>query len=411
MTTLDVDHLAQSLSAYVDYELTNILYNEKALQLSFSKDKDYTWLCASLKPGVPFAFLGGKRVPLIKNLKKPLSLFANTHLKGACLSGVCRLSEKGRVLQIRFGDDGEKSLEIGLFTGGQNIQVISGRKSVTALKPKDLPPLVNDDTVTRPLLEPEVFIKEWESRHGSFKNQNKDAKALEAKSVAQQLKKKRQGLEKMERKLEEGRASHWARAGEWAKAHPQLENLPEDFADVIDVKESSAWNIENCFAQMKKLEAKKQGTLQRIETLKQEILKLESGTSLDKKGSAGKSLMQVADAKGQTFPLANGWRLFVGKSAKDNLSLLRRAKAWYIWMHIRDFPGAYGIIERPRKATDPDISILEAAAVQVAKRSVKGDKSGAFEVLFAECRYVRPIPKAKTGQVTYSHEKVIRVRL
>ena len=93
-----------------------------------------------------------------------------------------------------------------------------------------------------------------------------------------------------------------------------------------------------------------------------------------------------------------------------NLKLLRKAKAWYLWLHIKDFPGAHGIIEK-NKTEKVDQATLAHAAREVVKQSVSGHQDEDFDVIYAECRYVRPIKGGKSGQVTFTHEKVLRVKV
>ena len=92
--------------------------------------------------------------------------------------------------------------------------------------------------------------------------------------------------------------------------------------------------------------------------------------------------------RGKTVVLPEG-RVFVGKSGAENLKLLRRAKAWFLWIHIKDYPGAYGIIER-NKNKKVSAESMKIAALAVVRQSLPKGQKGKFDVIYAECRYVRP---------------------
>jgi predicted ribosome quality control (RQC) complex YloA/Tae2 family protein len=104
----------------------------------------------------------------------------------------------------------------------------------------------------------------------------------------------------------------------------------------------------------------------------------------------------------------------VGRSAKDNLSLLRAAKPWDIWLHVKDVPGCYGLLRRNKNQEIPEALLQEAARKVVdfslkAKRTLREGER--FEVLVAECRYVRPIKGDHIGRVRYSNERVLSCKL
>ena len=106
--------------------------------------------------------------------------------------------------------------------------------------------------------------------------------------------------------------------------------------------------------------------------------------------------------------------VFVGKNAQENLNILRFAQSWDYWMHIKDYPGAHGIVRRPRnyEITDEE---LKTVARFIASKSRKSahflGPNDMFEVLIAECRYVRPIKGDKLGRVNYSNERVLNCRM
>ncbi len=406
MTEPEIDAVIQQHQSLLGAELTQIVYSEKALQLQLKREGRCTWLTFSMKPGVPYLFLTDNRIFLQKTMKKPVGLFLKTHFMGRSLSRIQRLTELGRVVTLEFTADDPCQLHFSLVTGRVNIEVQYGDKKVSAFKPKPLaakPNTADWSANERSLRDSEFFEQAW-------REQNSSSSASAPVDQQKALKKKRQGLKKMQAKLSELDDDRWRRCGEWLKTQQSLEDPPSEFVDLLDSQQSLSWNVENCFQHSKKNTLKRAGTEQRVSDLKKEIEDLESSPkrSVPKKPQAANLLAQ-ADLKGKTHQLAEG-KVYVGKSGADNLKLLRKAKPWYLWLHIKDYPGAYGILERNKSAKVSNKSLQEAGRA-VVRQSLPQSASGLFEVLYTECRYVRPIKGAKSGQVTYSHEKVITVRI
>ncbi|MCB0378939.1 MAG: hypothetical protein KDD33_10640 [Bdellovibrionales bacterium] len=399
----ELDQLVEALNRLKGYELTKVLYNEKRLQLSFSKDKNFYWLSIHLKPGAPYAFLGGPDTPLIQGLKKPLVQFMGSHILHQDLLEVKRKHVLGRLLELEFSQG--RFLRLTLFPGGQNIEAESIGKKVFATKPKAMTPMrgnIHKDFCRAP----QVFIDEWKlSFEGVAAQKEEDPKKILVKNIA----KKKRGLKSMEESLDQLKNSPWQKVGQWLKQNQDLD-VPPEWRKLVDKRRSLAWNIENCFKQHKKSKSKIEGTKERIEVLIQEITDLESG-KIKKLEPKKEGLMSQASSKGRTFVLDDQHTLYVGKSAKDNQQLLRKAKPWFLWFHVQDSPGAYAILQRPRKERIPSDEFLRSAALKLLETSVRGLEPGRWPVIIAECRYVRPIKGGKPGQVTYSNEKLVVVKV
>ena len=209
-------------------------------------------------------------------------------------------------------------------------------------------------------------------------------------------------------KREELKNSLYQSAGRWLTENQTIDGVPEQYARLIDPSQSLAWNIENCFEKDKKNKSKIAGTDDRIATLKKEIERLESVNIVQAPKPQSQSLLKVAEVKGRTYDV-QGHKLYLGKSGKDNLKILRQAKPWFHWFHIKDYPGTHGILECQKKEK-LSLPLLKEAAQVVLKQSVPKGASGAFDVLVTECRYVRPVKGAKAGQVTHSNSQVLRVK-
>ncbi len=404
-TEIELDHYLQEKQSFVGGELIQLRFDEKVLQLQFQKKGKFLWLTFSFKPGTPYLFFTEERIHLVKSLKKPLALFLKTHFIGEKLTSMKRDQEKGRVLVFSFLSEAEaKEIQLHLIPGRVNVEAHFGPKSVYAMKPKEIPEAAGaKDFKPREPRSSEFFLNHWEK---SFSKKNEKS----SDTTEKELKKKRSGLKKMQSKLQESESDHWKELGDWLKQHQSFEGVPPQWEGLVDPSLGLAACIERCFKMSKKNRSKLEGTLDRIKSLKQEIADLESGNQAKpKKKQAAPNLLAIAELKGKTQKLDEG-RIFIGKSGPENLKLLRKAKPWYLWLHIKDYPGAFGIVEK-NKGKNLSGKSLQQASLAVVRQSLPKGAQGVFDVIYTECRYVRPIKGAKSGQVTYSHEKVLSIKV
>ena len=305
-------------------------------------------------------------------------------------------------LKFKLGDN-LCELEVRLFPKGANVIARAHGKSVALRKPLPLKEVdateYNPGTV-RP--EPKKAVTTVDPRQG-------------------QLAKLKKACAKVEAELEAKKNELWQGAGEQIKITQTLEVSPE-LAPYIDREKSLAWNIQNCFQKAKAVKKKQLGTEIRLAQLRREMTELENqiaatpaealvsqaqlANPASKKPDS--QLLHQASARGRTFDLGSDTFLYVGKSADDNLRLLRKAKAWHLWLHLRDHPGSHGIIARNKNQRVDDATLQRAAhhllQTQFGAKAqrVAGDK---FSVIVTECRFVRPIRGDRLGRVNYSDER------
>jgi predicted ribosome quality control (RQC) complex YloA/Tae2 family protein len=171
--------------------------------------------------------------------------------------------------------------------------------------------------------------------------------------------------------------------------------------------------MQNCFARAKSAKAKIHGALERQHAVEEELSVLkdlsEARFESDMKKAADRKNKAPARAvEGRLRKLSvneQGVICYMGKSAQDNLDLLRKSKAWDYWMHLKDYPGAHAIVFRQKDQVVSDQDLIKCARWLV--KEGLGEKQlqlgGRFAVVMAECRHVRPIKGDKLGRVTY-HE-------
>ena len=102
------------------------------------------------------------------------------------------------------------------------------------------------------------------------------------------------------------------------------------------------------------------------------------------------------------FFFIEGYKVLVGRNSKENIEVLKEAKANDIWMHVRDIPGSHVII-RTSKQNLPE-SLLQSAAKLCVDFST--NKAGNYLVDYTKRKFV----KLKEGSnVEYDKYKTISV--
>ncbi len=103
----------------------------------------------------------------------------------------------------------------------------------------------------------------------------------------------------------------------------------------------------------------------------------------------------------------DGVQALVGRSGAQNDAALRLADPNDLWLHARNVPGAHTVLRSGGRDV-PDEIIHQAA--QVAAYYSKLRAAASAEVDVTRRRYVRRIPGAHPGLVTYRNEYTIRVK-
>lgn len=110
-------------------------------------------------------------------------------------------------------------------------------------------------------------------------------------------------------------------------------------------------------------------------------------------------------ALGECF-FIEGFKVSIGKNAKDNQRLLESAKADDMWLHIRDVPSAHLIIHcGKRKLKD---SILQKCGEILVKLYASKKGSGNFVVDYTQRRFVKV---SQNANVVYSKHQSLHYRV
>lgn len=106
---------------------------------------------------------------------------------------------------------------------------------------------------------------------------------------------------------------------------------------------------------------------------------------------------------------SGAYRILVGRSATENDQLLRRfVRGNDLWLHARDYPGAYVFIKTVAGKSVPLEVLLDAG--NLALHYSKARSGGQAELYYTQVKYLRRPKEGKKGLVLPTQEKNLSVR-
>jgi predicted ribosome quality control (RQC) complex YloA/Tae2 family protein len=391
-------------------QLQEVWVNDTGLLFQFYL-RGLHFLLLDLGQQCPMLMDFAERPVFIKGRPKPVSLFLNSHGLDLLWKAIVLKPEYGRVLEVHLGNQ-QKSLvlEIRLIPKQANLILESEAKTISWLRPKELDHHTSEvKGLVRPL---DVIREEYLDQKKANKVTNADPVLKWEKQRRKNIDKKIKALDSLEEMKVSQEEEKWRSLGGWLQ-YPQGDCPDEKlFLKIKDLPK--AQQVQACFDKAKQIVHKRQGQSERIEILKKEIQELEKqkykAPNLQK---TQKDFMVAAKASGRTLELSANLKAYLGKSAADNLSLLRKARAWDLWFHLKDYPGAHAIIHK-EKGHEVSLAEVQKVAQWVARESLQKkslDLGQKLAVVVVECRFVRPIKGDRLGRVNYHSEKTYYVTL
>jgi predicted ribosome quality control (RQC) complex YloA/Tae2 family protein len=118
----------------------------------------------------------------------------------------------------------------------------------------------------------------------------------------------------------------------------------------------------------------------------------------------------VAHRPYRVFRSAGGQPIWVGRAGEDNAALtFQVARPHHLWMHARGVPGAHVVVPLDRGEEVGQDRLLDAA--HLALHFSRLAKEGRGDVAWTRARLVKRVKGGTPGQVTYTGEKVLAVRV
>ena len=401
-----------TLQPLVGLRLQEVLTSEQDIVLGFYSPQGLLWLWMDLNPVRP-SLLPWTTLPHRPVLKKsPLNLFLRAHFADHVLRDVQR---EGRIVRFTFGNK-DRELELRLTPHTRNLTAKSEGKQISWQKPAPASHHEERD-LQQSLRGLETLREEWLALKGKGKTRAQK-KSDPRERLQKDLEKKQKALLKVQEELQRKHELPWKAVGDWLKVNQSLD-VPQEFEPFVDKRRKLSWNIEQCFAKARETEGKAFGTEKRLEVLKQEIEALErrlNGPLRDVPAEPQKPKvsLQEIEAVGRTLRLSDEITVVAGKSAADNLKILRKARAWDLWFHLRDHPSSHAVLFRNKNTKVSDSTLRSVAEWFVRQQlgdKIQRHRGEKFALLVAECRHVRPIKGDKIGRVTYRDERVLIYKL
>ncbi|HET6981552.1 MAG TPA: NFACT family protein [Myxococcaceae bacterium] len=118
----------------------------------------------------------------------------------------------------------------------------------------------------------------------------------------------------------------------------------------------------------------------------------------------------VAHRPYRVFRSAGGQPIWVGRAGEDNAALtFQVARPHHVWMHARGVPGAHVVVPLDRGEEVGQDRLLDAA--HLALHFSRLAKEGRGDVAWTRARLVKRVKGGAPGQVTYTGERVLAVRV
>ena len=432
----------QSIIEYLSEELTGSQLQEVQstadglvlgfyrYQLQTENSPKSVWLVLDLDKVFPFVGLFDHNPwPKIKKTT-PVGLFVNSNFKNHHIEKIAVVANYGRVAEFHFKHpDINLKMELRLIPKQANLVLVADRKIISWDKVKEL-------SEVHTHLESEYLDKEQRSVHFIFKQWLNRRSKIKVDSAAseqsktnpynqwvnqrqKEITKKEKALLQIDQQIAEMNSIPWSEMGEYLKVYG-LKNIKLEWTPHLDLAKKASHNIEKCFTKMKQAATKTEGAILRKVQLKKEIaahsdqsedaFKLHLDRLVIKQSGVGQR--KASDSQFRRLNIPDSTLItLMGKSAQDNLQLLRQAKAWDLWIHLKDYPSAYAIMQKAKEQKVSDLAITQASQWLV-KESLKNKKNLAgakLSVVITECRHVRPIKGDRLGRVTYHHARELLI--
>lgn len=402
----EMEVLAEALQLFKGGRLQGVVVQLPKVILSFQISHEMVNLIFHADKNLPLLYweksIGKKK----KGPPKPLSLFLQSHFVGKTVLDVVVQRDWGRVLQFSF-DGGE--IQFCLIPTMPNILILTEEKSLSLFKPEKIERLTEEKLSELSKLPartaPEIFsqIQALKSAQAESPTQSKSPSQKNTPFI-----KLERALKKVHEEILAKLDNPWAMLGEKIKERG-LQSLSIEERKLLKgiSKPGEAMNF--CFTQSKKNKQKLEGVRKREAELQTQIadLKLHPMASPEKPIAKRVSLLHQVEGRGRTFH-GEGFDLYVGRSGQDNLSLLRKSRAWDYWVHLKDFPGAHGIIRREKSRTLSSYEwqkvfnkLCEFSFSSEKLQKMRGEK---LNMICTETRFVKPIKGDRLGRVTYKEE-------
>lgn len=417
-------------------QLQEVFCTDEGLILGFyrfEKTPRMNYLIFDLDKPFPFMALLDDNPWLKFKKTKPMGLFLSSHAKNTYFSEIEIVESLGRVLKIQLAvGENKTEIEFRAIPKQVNLIVKNGHKSISWFPVKPLGE--HDQSYSNRDGEEEVrsvlyLVKQWRNKRAAFAVNADSPKGATLSPFEKWVKNRKKDLEKKQKavsaiakQISDFHNEEWSKVGEYLKTNG-LKNLPPEWSIYVDFEKSVSQNMQRCFEKSKSAKSKISGAQQRLAALNQEVqdladlsaLKFEKfQQNLAQKTKQKQATQRKVEGRLRKMDLEDeGVVAYMGKSAADNMSLLRTSKPFDLWLHLKDYPSAHAVVHKSKNANLSDAVVVKVCKWLVEEGLSKSQTQmgGKYAVVMVECRHVKPLKGDKLGRVTYHNAREILIAL
>ena len=397
----------------------------------FTQSPKTVWLVVDLDIQFPYMGLFDHNPWARLKSVKPVGLFLNSHFKNRNVYEIQTVENMGRVARIYFSSQLDFYIEIRLIPKQPNLLALANDKKISWDIVRELEPQEQSELqLTSEEARSVAFMnKQWLQRRSKSKSESVSVGSSQQspydkwlKQKQKDLDKKRKALEAIEQQISPTLVQTYQEIGQHLKVYG-YKNMPPEYSAHVDFDKKVSWNIEKLFEKSKTLVSKSEGAQKRKSILLSEIADLSHLSEVRfaqelEKASLKKNQLQIrrpteAQLRKNVLDADKNIICWMGKNAQENMKLLRSSKPWDLWIHLKDYPSAYAILQRNKEQKIPDQSLIQAAhwLAQESFKTKKNIDGLKLAVVVVECRHVRPIKGDKLGRVTYHHPRELLITI
>lgn len=409
----EIETLLSQFTPLLGLKLQKVALKSEQLSLGFwDPSLGLLWWIFDFKKDVPFIALNRSFDPPKKSDAKPILLFLRAHGLELELRSFGLVQSLGRVVELCFdgGKNNILNLQFVMIPNNVNITLKTSSKAISLCKPRVIPELLLTSEELGHLAHRSFseILSDYHAANSQLSS--KEKKQFQPEARATKLSKIERALMAVQRDLDQ-KLNH-----PYRKLARELEEatdmrVSDELAALLDPKLSRTQNIERAYLKAKSLEAKVLRTQNRLQELLEQKDKLQRGELLAPNiRPQAKSSKQSDLWKGRTLTLDAETVARFGRSAKDNLELLRQSRPWHLWFHLKDYPSSHGLLSKTKSRT-LSAEELNQIGARLLELTIKdpSKRTGAWDLLMTEVRFVRPVKKS-IGSVTVAEAKTIRFR-
>ena len=374
------------------------------------------YLVFDLKPARPL-ILSTELTPAKKvKHKSPVFNFLNAHFLNSQLRKIEVAEKPNRILRLEFQTlEQTRTLTFKCYPHGQEIFLEANGKHVVC----PLRRLSEGEEATS-YVEPEIVFSWLTNSRIETSTESDEADDLKTGKSSSTKKENQDYSFRLKKKLERAISNIDSTFSVQRSADQEEIIKLENEAVLLQQQEVvSGVDLNALYERVKKLKRKSELTTSRRTELQKQLdyLETEEGqkqfSDVRKPESALKKSQDERNLfSGTRVRIDSHFELWVGRTAWQNDDLVRLASPHEIWIHLRDYAGAHGLIRGPKKSEPPQALIEFSCRIvgQLSQSKKHPFSEGQpLDFIVTPKKFVRKLKGSAPGKVVVERESVRRI--